>query len=203
MYLNNGPGGRFATFPIKTHPAASPPPPTMTFTLDPLPLQTSHELGPSFASSIADAFEHKNDTDPFADNTTSSNTPSSLLPLRSASIKPAASANPWADATEESSKTQMRKSNLSDNDEALLAYLMSGDDEGDDSSIQQISGKNVSSEEQDQRVREERQGESPKPESLEDKRVSGSPSVGGSVAAGSTLEREDGEPVSISYYVHR
>jgi len=208
--LNNGPGGRFATFPVKARPTEStlPPPPLPTFTLDPLPLQTGHDLGPSFASSIADALEHNNGADPFADSTTASNTPSSLLPLPPAGIKPSVSTNPWSDTMEDTSRSQLRKSNLSDDDDALLAYLISGDEEGERSTPRQIFEENRTSEEQDQSVQEERQEGSPKSESksdkrismLEDKWVSGSFSLGDPLAANTTMEHEDGEGDSISYH---
>lgn len=209
MDLNNGPGGRFATFPVKARPAESPlPTPRPTFTLGSLPLQTGHDLGPSFASSIADALEHNDGPDPFADSTTASNTPSSRLPLPPAGIKSSVSTNPWSDSTEDTSRSQLRKSNLSDDDDALLAYLMSGDEEGDNSTPRQIFEKGISSEEQDQSVQEERRRGSPKPESKSDKRISvledkwalGSPSMADPLAANTTVEREDGEGDSISYH---
>jgi hypothetical protein len=201
---NDVSGGRFATFPVKARPAAITH--TPTFALDPLPLQTRHDLGPSFALSIADALEHKDHPDPFADGTSVSNTTLSPSTLPSTSNIPSASPNPWVDDAQESSRTQLRQSHLSDNDDALLAYMMSGDDEGTDSAAQQslqISQRKVSSELQD---REERLGEVHNPEQksdkrismVEDKRVSGSPSLGRPVVAGITVEREDGKRESVS-----
>jgi hypothetical protein len=190
---NDAPGGRFATFPVKARPVAVTQ--TPTFTLD-LPLQTRHDLGPSFASSIADALEHKDDLDPFAD---SAKTPSILSPLPSASITPTVSTNPWADQTEETSRTHIRNSNLSDNDDALLAYLTSGDEEGKDSVARQPL-QNQSFEAQALPAREEQIGGVSNPEPKwdkrisieEEKRTSGSPSFDSPLV---TVEHEDGEKI--------
>lgn len=115
-------GGRFATFPVKGRPSGS----TNLTLLDPLPLQSRHDMGPSFASSIAEALDH-------TDNTFESNT---LLtaPASSSSVitapPQATVTNPWADPAQEMGDNGRKlRSNTVDTETAVLAYMMSADDE--------------------------------------------------------------------------
>ena len=200
---NGGSGGRFATFPVKPQPVSINPP---TFSLEPLPLQTPHEMGPSFASSIVDALEHKED--PFADNALVSPASSSLLPLPATSITPSVSTNPWSYTTEEKSGTQVRKSHLSDHDDTVLAYLTSGDDEGESVTPKssQISETKSFGETQVQHFQEERLGEAPNSAKKLEKRISiekenqmsGWPSSSSPRVTSITAERDDGESHSVS-----
>ena len=200
MDIKEGSSGRFATFPVNGRPAATTH--TPTYSLDSLRLQTSHDLGPSFASTIADALEH-NDPGPHVFSPIGSSASSSLPPLPS--IPPSDSNNPWATVAEGTSRSEVRKSNLSDNDDALLAYMLSGDETP--KNPLQVPEKNVLSEEESH-LREERprdlHGPNPEPKAHKRSSLTNNKSVsslGSPVVGGIMVEHEDGEHDSISSIV--
>lgn len=199
--INEGSSGRFATFPVNSRPAEITH--TPTYALDSLRLQTRHDLGPSFASTIADALEHNNDAGPHAFSPTVPSAPSSLPPLPSIT-PPSDSSNPWA--KEENLKPDVRKSNLSDNDDALLAYLMSGDETP--KNPLQVPEKNISSGVEGhhkEELPEDLCGPIPEPKAHErisltdNRRLSGSSSLSNPVGGGIMVEREDGERDTFSF----
>ena len=113
-------GSRFATFPVKGRPPGSANLPL----LDPLPLQSRHDMGPSFASSIAEALDHTGN--PFEErNTLSSSSPNVVTTPPQAAVT-----NPWADPAQEMGGNGRKlRNNTVDTETAVLAYMMSADDE--------------------------------------------------------------------------
>jgi len=162
IYEKGAPGGRFATFPVKGRSSAA----DNFSLLDPLPMQSRHDLGPSFASSIAEALDHTENS--FIDNNAPPISSSLLEPPSHADAKTTS-----ADADGDNGRAHHR--NLSDNDAALLAYMTSVDedlelDSPPRSSFQ--SSKSAGSAETGQRPKQDRYGEmSAMDEELETRRL--------------------------------
>ncbi|KAF9531466.1 hypothetical protein CPB83DRAFT_786831 [Crepidotus variabilis] len=121
MFDPDATGGRFATFPVKGRQGGG-------YSLQDTPsLNSHHEIEPSFASSIAAALDHK---DPPPSINTASVAPLQFAPRAQppSQAPPVNPGNPWADAT---LANHSQKLTISDNDDALLAYMTSVDDDGD------------------------------------------------------------------------
>ncbi len=119
IYEKGAPGGRFATFPVKGRSSAA----DGFSLLDPLPMQSRHDLGPSFASSIVEALDHTENS--FIDNNAFSISSSLLEPPSRADAKTTS-----ADADgDNAADSRAHRRNLSDNDAALLAYMISADED--------------------------------------------------------------------------
>lgn len=110
--------GRFATFPAKGRSSAA----EGYALLDPLPLQSRHDLGPSFASSIAEALDHTENL--FVENNNHSIS-SSLLDPPSQAEKIIVTTDTDRGGVDD----KAHRRNLSDNDEVLLAYMNSADED--------------------------------------------------------------------------
>jgi len=152
IYEKGAPGGRFATFPVKGRSSAA----DNFSLLDPLPMQSRHDLGPSFASSIAEALDHTEN--PFIDNNALSISSSLLEPPSRVDAKTSSANADGDNATDD----RAHHRNLSDNDAALLAYMTSVDEDlGLDSpprtSFQ--SSKSAGSAESGQKPKQDRHGE--------------------------------------------
>jgi hypothetical protein len=119
IYEKGAPGGRFATFPVKGRSSAA----DGFSLLDPLPMQSRHDLGPSFASSIVEALDHTEN--PFIDNNALSISSSLLEPPSRADAKTTSVNADGDNATD----GRAHHRNLSDNDAALLAYMTSADED--------------------------------------------------------------------------
>ena len=129
---SNASGSRFATFPVKTRPAGS----AGGYSLqDPPSLNSRQEtLGPSFADSIAAALDDPlvsasthGPAHPAASSPTGTNT--SSLPRPPPGAAPPDS-NPWSNAgLREPSGHPQSASTLSENDDALLAYMTAADED--------------------------------------------------------------------------
>ncbi|EAU86643.2 hypothetical protein CC1G_07301 [Coprinopsis cinerea okayama7 len=125
------PGGRFATFPVKHRQDSYPPPGSFLSGPEPPSLTTRHELGDSFSLSIAEALEAKTGTEDVTSSWRGRLSGEANLPPPEASPLPKippAQDNPWAAKDDRLLSADKRPTSpISDDDNALLAYMTSVD----------------------------------------------------------------------------